>query len=150
MTLSALEISKALQQRIKGFESKNQLSQVGEVLTVGDGIATIFGLSTVKAGERIKFDNGVEGMALNLDESTVGAVIFGETQSVQQGMKVYATNTTLEIPVGMGMLGRVVDPLGNPIDGKGPLHTTETLPVEREAPGIIDRKSVKEPLQTGT
>lgn len=149
MTLSALEISKALQDKIKGFESKAKLSQVGEVLSVGDGIATIFGLSTVKAGERIKFDNGVEGMALNLDESTVGAVIFGETQSVQQGMKVHATNTTLEVPVGMNMLGRVVDPLGNPIDGKGPLKTTETLPVEREAPGIIDRKSVKEPLQTG-
>lgn len=149
MTISVHEISKSLQNKVKGFEAKHKLQKTGEVLSVGDGIATIFGLSTVSAGEKIRFENGIEGMALNLDEATVGAVIFGETQAVEQGMKVHATNETLRVPVGMNLLGRVVDPLGNPIDGKGPLKTTETYPVEREAPGIIDRKSVTEPMQTG-
>ena len=149
MTLSALEISKSLQNKIKGFESKSKLNHSGEVLSVGDGIAIIFGLSAVKAGERVRFENDIEGMALNLEENTVGVVIFGETQSIHQGMKVFATNSTLEVPVGFGLLGRVVDPLGNPIDGKGPIKTDETLPIEREAPGIISRKSVKEPMQTG-
>jgi F-type H+-transporting ATPase subunit alpha len=149
MTLNATEISQILQEKIKGFDAKNNLKEVGQVLSVGDGIATIYGLSSVKSGERLKFENNVEGMALNLDEDTVGAVIFGETCSICEGMMVHPTNSIIEVPVGMGILGRVLDPLGNPIDGKGPLKNVKMMPVEREAPGIIDRKSVQEPMQTG-
>jgi F-type H+/Na+-transporting ATPase subunit alpha len=149
MTLNASEISQILKEKIKGFDAKNNLKEVGKVLSVGDGIATIYGLTSVKAGERLKFENNVDGMALNLDEDTVGAVIFGETRSVHEGTMVETTQSVMEVPVGLGLLGRVVDPLGNPIDGKGPLKHVHMMPIEQEAPSIIDRKSVQEPLQTG-
>jgi F-type H+-transporting ATPase subunit alpha len=149
MTLNASEISQILKEKIKGFDTRSNLKEVGKVLSVGDGIATIYGLASVKAGERLKFENDIDGMALNLDEDTVGAVIFGETRSVHEGTMVEVTKSVMEVPVGMGLLGRVVDPLGNPLDGKGPLKNIKMMPIEREAPSIIDRKSVQEPLQTG-
>lgn len=149
MTLNASEISQILKEKIQGFDTKSNLKEVGKVLSVGDGIATIYGLTSVKAGERLKFENDIDGMALNLDEDTVGAVIFGETRSVHEGTMVEATQSVMQVAVGMGLLGRVVDPLGNPIDGKGPLKNVQMMPIEREAPSIIDRKSVQEPLQTG-
>ena len=149
MTLNASEISKILKEKIKGFDARTNLKEVGKVLSVGDGIATIYGLKSIKAGERLKFENNIDGMALNLDEDTVGAVIFGETRSIHEGTMVEATQSVMEVPVGLGLVGRVVDALGNPIDGKGPLKNVEMTPIEREAPSIIERKSVHEPLQTG-
>lgn len=149
MTLNASEISKILKEKIKGFDTRTNLKEVGKVLSVGDNIATLYGLTSVKAGERLKFEGNIEGMALNLDEDTVGAVIFGETRSIHEGSLVEATKSVMTVPAGMGLLGRVVDPLGNPIDGKGPLKNVEMMPIEREAPSIIERKSVQEPLQTG-
>lgn len=149
MTLNASEISKILKEKIKNFETRTNLKEVGKVLSVGDGIATIYGLNSIKAGERLKFENNIDGMALNLDEDTVGAVIFGETRSIHEGTMVEATQSVMQVPVGLGLLGRVVDALGNPVDGRGPLKNVEMMPIEREAPTIIERKSVHEPLQTG-
>ncbi len=149
MALTPAEISRILQEKIKDFEQNTSLQKAGKVISVGDGIATIYGLDSVAAGEMIRFENGILGVALNLNEDTVGAVVFGETRSISEGMMVYSTGKVIEVPVDKALLGRVVDPLGNPIDGLGPLTCTQTRPVEAPAPRIIDRQSVHEPLQTG-
>ncbi|MCE1273680.1 MAG: F0F1 ATP synthase subunit alpha, partial [Chlorobiales bacterium] len=143
------EVSSILRKQLAGFESEADIYDVGTVLQVGDGIARIYGLSNVAAGELLEFPHKVMGMALNLEEDNVGAVLFGEANAVKEGDTVKRTNILASIPVGEAMLGRVINPLGEPIDGKGPINTDIRLPLERRAPGVIFRKSVHEPLQTG-
>jgi F-type H+-transporting ATPase subunit alpha len=143
------EVSSILRKQLAGFESEADVYDVGTVLQVGDGIARIYGLSNVAAGELLEFPHKVMGMALNLEEDNVGAVLFGESKEVKEGDTVKRTNILASIPVGEAMLGRVINPLGEPIDGKGPIITDMRLPLERRAPGVIYRKSVHEPLQTG-
>jgi F-type H+-transporting ATPase subunit alpha len=149
MALNSSEMLEIIKERIKDFDKKTHLEKAGKVISVGDGIATIYGLDSVAAGEMLRFENDVMGMALNLDEETVGAVVFGGNRSVNEGMMVCSTGSVIKVPAGMGLLGRVVDALGTPIDGKGPLKDTTLMPIEAPAPGIIDRQSVNEPLQTG-
>ena len=149
MEIRAAEISKVIKDQIASFGTEAQVSEVGSVLSVGDGIARIHGLDNVQAGEMIEFANGVQGMALNLEADNVGAVIFGSDAEIKEGDSVKRTGTIVDVPVGKGLLGRVVDALGNPIDGKGPLEDTTRQRVEVKAPGIIPRKSVHEPVQTG-
>ena len=149
MEIRAAEISKVIKDQIASFGTEAQVSEVGSVLSVGDGIARIHGLDNVQAGEMIEFGNGIQGMALNLEADNVGAVIFGSDEGIKEGDTVKRTNTIVDVPVGKGLLGRVVDALGNPIDGKGPIEATERRLVETKAPGIIPRKSVHEPVQTG-
>jgi len=143
------EVSSILRKQLAGFESEAEVYDVGTVLQVGDGIARVYGLSKVAAGELLEFPNKVMGMALNLEEDNVGAVLFGESNMVKEGDTVKRTSMLASIPVGEAMLGRVINPLGEPIDGKGPIETQIRLPLERRAPGVIYRKSVHEPLQTG-
>jgi F-type H+/Na+-transporting ATPase subunit alpha len=143
------EVSSILRKQLAGFESEAEVYDVGTVLQVGDGIARVYGLSKVAAGELLEFPNNVMGMALNLEEDNVGAVLFGESNLVKEGDTVKRTSILASIPVGEAMLGRVINPLGEPIDGKGSIETTIRLPLERRAPGVIYRKSVHEPLQTG-
>jgi F-type H+/Na+-transporting ATPase subunit alpha len=143
------EVSSILRKQLAGFESEADVYDVGTVLQVGDGIARVYGLSNVAAGELLEFPHKVMGMALNLEEDNVGAVLFGESNAVKEGDTVKRTNILASIPVGEAMLGRVINPLGEPIDGKGPINTEMRLPLERRAPGVIFRKSVHEPLQTG-
>ena len=143
------EVSAILRKHLAGFESEADVYDVGTVLQVGDGIARIYGLSKVAAGELLEFPGDVMGMALNLEEDNVGAVLFGESDSVKEGDTVKRTGILTSIPVGEAMLGRVINPLGEPVDGKGPIETQMRLPLERKAPGVIFRKSVHEPLQTG-
>jgi len=149
MDIRAAEISKVIKDQIASFGTEAQVSEVGTVLSVGDGIARIHGLDNVQAGEMIAFPNGIQGMALNLEADNVGAVIFGNDSQIKEGDTVSRTQTIVDVPVGRGLLGRVVDGLGNPIDGKGPIESTERRRVEVKAPGIIPRKSVHEPMQTG-
>ncbi|MCI5047241.1 MAG: F0F1 ATP synthase subunit alpha [Aquisalinus sp.] len=149
MELAAAEISSILKQQIKNFDQDAQVSEIGQVLSVGDGIARVYGLDNVQAGEMVEFANGVKGMALNLESDNVGVVIFGEDRDIKEGDTVKRTESIVEVPVGKGLLGRVVDPLGNPIDGKGPIEATERRLVDVKAPGILPRKSVHEPVQTG-
>ena len=149
MEIRAAEISKVIKDQIANFGDEAEVSEVGTVLSVGDGIARIHGLDQVQAGEMIEFSNGVLGMALNLEADNVGAVIFGSDTDIAEGDIVKRTGTIVDVPVGKGLLGRVVDALGNPIDGKGPIETTERRLVEQKAPGIIPRQSVSEPVQTG-
>jgi F-type H+-transporting ATPase subunit alpha len=150
MDIRPAEISEILKQQIAGFDSDANVAEVGTVLTVGDGIARVYGLQNVMAGEMVDFPGaGLKGMALNLESDNVGVVIFGDDQGVREGDTVSRTGSIVEAPVGMGLLGRVVDGLGNPIDGKGPLVDVERKRVEVKAPGIIPRKSVHEPMQTG-
>lgn len=143
------EVSSILRKQLAGFESEAEVYDVGTVLQVGDGIARVYGLSKVAAGELLEFPNKVMGMALNLEEDNVGAVLFGESNLVKEGDTVKRTSILASIPVGEAMLGRVINPLGEPIDGKGTIETDIRLPLERRAPGVIYRKSVHEPLQTG-
>ena len=143
------EVSSILRKQLAGFESEAEVYDVGTVLQVGDGIARVYGLSKVAAGELLEFPNKVMGMALNLEEDNVGAVLFGESNLVKEGDRVKRSGILASIPVGEGMLGRVINPLGEPIDGKGSIETSLRLPLERRAPGVIYRKSVHEPLQTG-
>jgi len=143
------EVSSILRKQLAGFESEAEVYDVGTVLQVGDGIARVYGLSKVAAGELLEFPNKVMGMALNLEEDNVGAVLFGESNLVKEGDSVKRTSILASIPVGEAMLGRVINPLGEPIDGKGAIETQIRLPLERRAPGVIYRKSVHEPLQTG-
>ncbi|NWG70013.1 MAG: F0F1 ATP synthase subunit alpha, partial [Parvularculaceae bacterium] len=149
MELNAAEISAILKSQIKDFGKDAEVSEIGQVLSVGDGIARIYGLDNVQAGEMVEFANGVKGMALNLESDNVGVVIFGEDREIKEGDTVKRTKAIVDVPVGKGLLGRVVDPLGNPIDGKGPIVATERRVVDVKAPGILPRKSVNEPVQTG-
>lgn len=149
MDIQAAEISAILKEQIKDFGSEAQVSEVGQVLSVGDGIARVYGLDNVQAGEMVEFPGGIRGMALNLEQDNVGVVIFGSDRDIKEGDVVKRTEAIVDVPVGKGLLGRVVDPLGNPIDGKGPIEATERRRVDVKAPGIIPRKSVHEPMQTG-
>jgi len=149
MNIRAEEISKIIQQQVENFDKTATKSEVGTVLEVGDGIARVFGLDNVQAGELVEFPGSVTGMALNLQEDNVGVVIFGDDRGIKEGDEVKRTERIAEIPVGEGLLGRVVDPLGNPIDGKGPIESSDTRLIETIAPGIVARKSVHQPMQTG-
>ncbi len=147
--IKANEINELIRQQIENFDASMTVSEVGSVIKVGDGIAQIHGLEKVMAGELIEFPHGVRGLALNLEEDKVGAVLFGDTQKIKEGDTVKRTGRIMSVPVGQAMVGRVVDALGNAIDGKGDIVTETYLPIESIAPGIIDRQPVKEPLQTG-
>ncbi|MFA6219519.1 MAG: F0F1 ATP synthase subunit alpha [Erythrobacter sp.] len=149
MDIRAAEISRIIKDQIANFGTEAEVSEVGSVLSVGDGIARIHGLDNVQAGEMIEFANGVQGMALNLEADNVGAVIFGSDAEIGEGDSVRRTGTIVDVPVGKGLLGRVVDALGNPIDGKGPIVAETRARVESKAPGIIPRQSVSEPVQSG-
>ncbi|GAB4368607.1 MAG: F0F1 ATP synthase subunit alpha [Calditrichia bacterium] len=143
------EISAILKQQLSGFEKETEIYDVGTVLQVGDGIARVYGLSKVMAGELVEFPNDVMGLVLNLEEDNVGCVLFGEDRLVKEGDTVRRTKRILQVPVGEELLGRVVNPLGEPKDGKGPIQAEKFIPVERKAPGVVYRQPVKEPLQTG-
>jgi F-type H+-transporting ATPase subunit alpha len=149
MEIRAAEISKVIKDQIANFGTEAEVSETGTVLSVGDGIARIHGLDKVQAGEMVEFANGVQGMALNLEADNVGVVIFGSDSEIKEGDVVKRTGTIVDVPVGKGLLGRVVDALGNPIDGKGPIVAEKRSRVEVKAPGIIPRESVSEPVQTG-
>jgi F-type H+-transporting ATPase subunit alpha len=149
MDIRAAEISSILKEQIAGFGTEAEVSEVGQVLSVGDGIARVYGLDNVQAGEMVEFPGGLKGMALNLESDNVGIVIFGDDRGIKEGDTVKRTGAIVDVPVGKGLLGRVVDGLGNPIDGKGEIEGTERSRVEVKAPGIIPRQSVHEPMQTG-
>src|SRR3982750_5494 len=149
MDIRAAEISAILKDQIKNFGKEAEVSEVGQVLSVGDGIARVYGLDNVQAGEMVEFPGGIRGMALNLEADNVGVVIFGADRDIKEGDTVKRTGAIVDTPVGTGLLGRVVDALGNPIDGKGPIPATERRRVDVKAPGIIPRKSVREPMATG-
>ncbi len=149
MSIRAEEISTLIKKQIENYQADIQVSDVGTVIQVGDGIARAHGLDNVMSGELVEFANGVMGMALNLEESNVGIVVLGPYRDIKEGDEVRRTGRIMEVPVGEAMIGRVVDPLGAPVDGLGPIETTMTRPVEYNAPGVMDRKSVHEPLQTG-
>jgi F-type H+-transporting ATPase subunit alpha len=149
MDIQAAEISAVLKEQISNFGNEAEVAEVGQVLSVGDGIARIYGLDNVQAGELVEFPGGIAGMALNLETDNVGVVIFGDDRTIKEGDTVKRTGSIVDVPVGEALLGRVVDGLGNPIDGKGPIETTERSRVDVKAPGIIPRKSVTEPMQTG-
>lgn len=149
MAIKTEEISALLRSQIENYESEMSVTDVGTVLQIGDGIALIHGLNDVMAGELVEFHNGVLGLAQNLEESNVGVVILGPYEEISEGDEVKRTGRIMEVPVGEEMIGRVVNPLGQPIDGQGPINATKTRPVEKKATGVMDRKSVDEPLQTG-
>jgi F-type H+-transporting ATPase subunit alpha len=149
MDIRAAEISAILKEQIENFGQEAEVSEVGQVLSVGDGIARVYGLDNVQAGEMVEFENGVRGMALNLEIDNVGIVIFGNDREIKEGQTVKRTGAIVDVPVGKGLLGRVVDALGNPIDGKGPVKADKRARVDVKAPGIIPRKSVHEPMATG-
>ena len=149
MDIRAAEISAILKDQIKNFGKEAEVSEVGQVLSVGDGIARVYGLDNVQAGEMVEFPGGVRGMALNLEADNVGVVIFGSDRGINEGDTVKRTGAIVDVPVGPGLLGRVVDALGNPIDGKGPIEAAERRIADVKAPGIIPRKSVHEPMSTG-
>lgn len=149
MSIRAEEISALIKKQIENYQSEIKVSDVGTVIQVGDGIARAHGLDNVMSGELVEFANGVMGMALNLEENNVGIVILGPYTDIKEGDEVRRTGRIMEVPVGEALIGRVVNPLGQPVDGLGPIETTETRPIESPAPGVMDRKSVHEPLQTG-
>ncbi|MEL6746832.1 MAG: F0F1 ATP synthase subunit alpha, partial [Pseudomonadota bacterium] len=149
MEIRPAEISSILKEQIRNFGQEAEVSEVGQVLSVGDGIARVYGLDNVQAGELVEFPDNVRGMALNLETDNVGVVIFGDDRGIKEGDTVKRTGSIVDAPVGKGLLGRVVDGLGNPIDGKGPIISEERRLVDVKAPGIIPRKSVHEPVQTG-
>ena len=149
MDIRAAEISAILKDQIKNFGKEAEVSEVGQVLSVGDGIARVYGLDNVQAGEMVEFPGGIRGMALNLETDNVGVVIFGTDREIKEGDTVKRTGAIVEVPVGKGLLGRVVDALGNAIDGKGPIKSEERRQVDVKAPGIIPRRGVHEPMQTG-
>ncbi|OAN55310.1 F0F1 ATP synthase subunit alpha [Paramagnetospirillum marisnigri] len=149
MEIRAAEISAILKQQISTFGTEAEVAEVGQVLSVGDGIARVHGLDKVQAGEMVEFPGGIKGMALNLETDNVGVVIFGDDRSIKEGDVVKRTGSIVDVPVGKGLLGRVVDALGNPIDGKGPIEAASRQRVDVKAPGIIPRKSVHEPMSTG-
>ena len=147
--IQADEISRLLRGEIENYEKAINVSETGSVISVGDGIARVYGLENVMSGEMVEFPHGVTGIALNLEEDQVGTVLLGEYQEIKEGDEVRRTGKIMSVPVGEALVGRVVNALGEPIDGKGPIVTTETRPVEAIAPGVVDRRGVKEPLQTG-
>jgi len=149
MEIKADEISKIIRQEIEGFSTGIDLAEVGTVLSVGDGIARLYGLERAMSGELLELPHGVFGIALNLEEDSVGAVLLGETSKIKEGDQARRTGKLMQVPVGDAMIGRVVNALGQPLDGKGPIATKESMPIERLAPGVVDRRPVKEPLQTG-
>ena len=149
MDIRAAEISAILKEQIKNFGSEAEVTEVGQVLSVGDGIARAYGLDNVQAGEMVEFENGTRGMALNLEADNVGIVLFGSDRDIKEGQTVKRTKAIVDTPVGKGLLGRVVDALGNPIDGKGPIKAEKRMQVDVKAPGIIPRQSVHEPMATG-
>ena len=150
MQINPSEVTKILKEQIKKFGAKAEVSEVGQVLSVGDGIARVYGLDNVQAGEMVEFSGGIKGMALNLESDNVGVVIFGNDRSIKEGDVVKRTGAIVDTPIGNILLGRVLDALGNPIDGKGDLDKkTERKRVDVKAPGIIPRQSVNQPMQTG-
>jgi len=149
MQIRAEEISEVIERQIKGFEKEIDVSETGVVLSVGDGIARVYGLEQVMASELVEFPNGIMGLVLNLEEDNVGVAIFGEDKYIKEGDIVKRTGRIIQVPVGEALIGRVVNPLGEPLDGKGPIETTEFRPIEEKAPGVVVRQPVKEPLQTG-
>ena len=149
MSIQASEISSILKDQIKNFGQEAEVAEVGRVLSVGDGIARVYGLDNVQAGEMVEFPGGIQGMALNLEADNVGVVIFGSDRDIKEGDVVKRTNSIVDVPVGPGLLGRVVDGLGNPLDGKGPIKAKDRSVADVKAPGIIPRKSVHEPMATG-
>jgi F-type H+/Na+-transporting ATPase subunit alpha len=149
MEIRPSEISSILKEQIRNFGQEAEVAEIGQVLSIGDGIARVHGLDNVQAGEMVEFAGGIQGMALNLEVDNVGVVVFGEDREIREGDIVKRTGNIVEVPVGKGLLGRVVDGLGNPIDGKGPIEATERRRVDVKAPGILPRKSVHEPMQTG-
>ncbi|GGF02128.1 F0F1 ATP synthase subunit alpha [Stappia taiwanensis] len=149
MDIRAAEISAILKDQIKNFGQDAEVTEVGQVLSVGDGIARVYGLDNVQAGEMVEFPGGLKGMALNLESDNVGVVLFGSDREIKEGDTVKRTGAIVEVPVGKGLLGRVIDPLGNPLDGKGPIEGAEMRRVDVKAPGILPRKSVHEPMSTG-
>jgi F-type H+-transporting ATPase subunit alpha len=149
MDIRAAEISAILKEQIENFGAEADVAEVGQVLSVGDNVARVYGLDNVQAGELVEFPGGLMGMALNLEDDNVGVVLFGEDRNIKEGDVVKRTGAIVDVPVGRGLLGRVVDALGNPIDGKGPIEGAERTRVEVKAPGIIPRRSVHEPMQTG-
>ncbi|PKR83205.1 F0F1 ATP synthase subunit alpha [Heyndrickxia camelliae] len=149
MSIKAEEISALIRKQIENYQSEMKVSDVGTVISVGDGIARAHGLDNAMAGELLEFSNGVMGLAQNLEENNVGIVILGPFRDIKEGDEVRRTGRIMEVPVGEELIGRVVNPLGQPVDGLGPINTTKTRPIEAKAPGVMDRKSVHEPLQTG-
>ncbi|MBQ3454537.1 MAG: F0F1 ATP synthase subunit alpha, partial [Thermoguttaceae bacterium] len=149
MKFKADEIASVIQKEIEQFETHIDVRQVGRVIEIGDGIAQVYGLSGVMSGELLEFPNGIRGQAFNLEENSVAVIILGDYLKIQEGDEVRTTGQLLQVPVGDAVLGRVIDPLGNPLDGKGPINATETRFVEQPAPGIADRQPVREALQTG-
>jgi F-type H+-transporting ATPase subunit alpha len=149
MQIKVDEISKLIRAQIEEYDKKTDAAEVGTVITVGDGIARIYGLDKVMAGELLELPHGVMGMALNLEEDNVGAVLLGDTTLIKEGDSVRRTGRIMQVPAGEAMLGRVVDPLGQPLDGKGPINAEHTMNIERVAPGVVERKGVNEPMQTG-
>lgn len=149
MSIRAEEISALIKKQIEGYQSDIEMSEVGTVIVVGDGIARVHGLDNVMSGELLEFSNGVVGMAQNLEENNVGVIILGPFRDIKEGDEVRRTGRIMEVPVGEALIGRVVNPLGQPLDGMGPIATSETRAIENNAPGVMDRKSVHEPLQTG-
>ena len=149
MDIGAAEVSAILKEQIANFGTEADVAEVGQVLSVGDGVARVYGLDNVQAGEMVEFPGNIRGMALNLETDNVGVVIFGEDKEIKEGDTVKRTGAIVEVPVGKGLLGRAVDPLGNPIDGKGPIESSEMKRIEVKAPGITPRQSVNEPVQTG-
>src|SRR5919197_6577315 len=149
MNIKAEEISKVIREQIGSFAVDVDVAEVGSIISVGDGIARVHGVDKAMAGEMLEFPHGVYGIALNLEEESVGAVLLGEFREIKEGDPVKRTGRIISVPVGEEMLGRVVNALGQSIDGKGPIQTKQFLPIERLAPGVVDRQPVKEPLQTG-
>src|SRR5271155_4933694 len=147
--IKADEITQLLKEQIANYDSKIRVDEVGTIISLGDGIARLHGLDKVMAGELLDFPHGVAGLAMNLDEDHVGAVLMGDYTELREGDQVKRTGKILSVPVGDAMVGRVVNSLGQPIDDKGPIATTQTLPVERLAPGVVDRQPVREPMMTG-
>ena len=147
--ISAAEISEIIKRQIEGYVGEVELAETGSVITVGDGIARIYGLDKCMAGELLLFPHDIYGMALNLEEDNVGAVLLGADTDIKEGDEVRRTSRIMEVPVGEAMIGRVVNALGQPIDGKGPIDTKDSSPIERIAPGVIDRRPVNQSLQTG-
>ncbi|HNC75608.1 MAG TPA: F0F1 ATP synthase subunit alpha, partial [Elusimicrobiota bacterium] len=149
MSIQPEEITRILKERLEGVALSTEMKEVGSVLQVGDGIARVYGLGNAVAGEMLLFPHGVVGIVLNLERESVGAVLLGEATLIKEGDEVRRTGRIMEVPVGDGMIGRVVNALGAPIDGKGPIKSAKARPVEVVAPGVVERQPVREPLQTG-